>query len=62
VIYPNGRFTGTFYSEELDLFVKRGGKITKLFRGTIFTGEKKTIFKAFATKIIELRDISNSNT
>jgi hypothetical protein len=62
VIYPNGRFTGTFYSEELNLFVKNGGKITKLFKSTIFTGKKKPIFREFATKIIELRNVSDSTT
>jgi hypothetical protein len=62
VIYPNGRFTGTFYSEELNLFVKNGGKVTKLFKGTIFEGEEKPIFREFATKIIALRNISDSTT
>ena len=62
IIYSNGEFTGTFYSEELELFTKNGGIVIELTKGLIFTGKREPIFREFAETIIKLRNNSNSTT
>lgn len=54
LIFPNGKWTGTYWYEELELFEKEGGKITKIHY-KINLSEKEKIFKNFVDNYKNLR-------
>lgn len=60
LLFPNGRFSGVYWYEELHLFIKNGGKVLKIHWGALFKKEDY-IFKDFSEFCIENRKKSKLN-
>jgi hypothetical protein len=60
LLFPNGVFSGLYWYEELDLFLKNGGVILEIYSGIIFKN-KEYIFKDFSDFCIENRLKSQLN-
>lgn len=60
LLFPNGEFYGTYWYQEIIIFIKNGGIILKIIDGLVF---KKTdyIFKNFALNCIKQRKLSKIN-
>lgn len=55
LFFPNGEFSGLYYSEEVELFLKEGGIVEKIEYAWIYTKKKKPLFREFSEKIMDLR-------
>lgn len=60
LLFPNGKFCGLYWYEEILLFIENGGIIRKIHWGFLFEKEDYP-FKLFAEKCIEMRKINKIN-
>ena len=60
LLFPNGEFSGFYWYEELELFVKNGGVILEIYSAVLFDKEDY-IFKDFSDFCIENRNKSQLN-
>lgn len=56
LIFVNGWIEGMYFSEEIELFEKTGGKVLKINYAYIFTGENKYLFRELAEFITNERE------
>ena len=57
LLFPNGTFYGLYWGEELNLFIRNGGVIKKIYYGIEFE-KKDYLFKDFANTCIENRKLT----
>lgn len=60
MLFTNGKFEGLYFYEELELFIKEGGKILKFHYAYIYSEKSKPIFREYAKELINLRKGVNS--
>lgn len=54
LFFPNGKFSGLYWYEEIELFTKKGGRVEKINWGLEFE-EEGYLFEEFAEKCLERR-------